>query len=106
MDAAGNPTPAAVTDMVRYDPLQNITYGRGGFQTRPLCVLHRTEKDTDHPRQCVGDVSPVPLLDDRHTISSGGHYIYLVECDAVVNEHRAGSKPARCASAHPRLPRS
>lgn len=46
MDAAGkpdngpgNPTPAAVTDMVRYDPLQNITYGRGGFQTRPLCVL-------------------------------------------------------------------
>lgn len=47
MDAArkpdngpGNPTPAAVTDMVRYDPLQNITYGRGGFQTRPLSV-HR-----------------------------------------------------------------
>lgn len=81
MDAAGkpdngpgNPTPAAVTDMVRYDPLQNITHGRGGFQTRPLCVLHRTEKDTDHPRQCVGDGSPVPLLDDRlRTHAFPGH---------------------------------
>ena len=71
MGAAGKPAPTAVTDMVRYDPLHNITHGRGGFQTRPLCVLHRTEKDTDHPRQRVGDGSPVPLLDDRHTISGG-----------------------------------
>lgn len=55
MDAArkpdngpGNPTPAAVTDMVRYDPLQNITYGRDG--------------------------SPVPLLDDRlRTHAFPGH---------------------------------
>ena len=59
----GNPTPAAVTDMVRYDPLQNITYDRGGFQTRPLCVCAPTPspvitKTGDTPRKIVLDKSP------------------------------------------------